>query len=489
VVIILFGISYIIYLSYNAAPHLALLHWLTFYLIFLKKELRPDMDALLNVGLGFYNVGLSMYNIIDVILIISMLVVFYNNKARRPLPPLSSGTKLLYYSFVAMAIVGLLHVGLVWLNIDILGNAGYDRLFIGIWPLLAGLVVFNFSRMFILSKKHVETIFLIGIVASLLLFIEFALVKYTNLMSEQFVYYSFNYRNSFRSFFQSGDLFVTLILAFGSAACLYYFITRKALIFLVMNGLFIVTGFYTYNRGSLLSILLMNTLVLGGVVLKNKNKILLGIMIGLLGISTFYMVQDYQVFETVEQEEAKDYSRGTEGFWGFGSLLTRTGASSRGLDVFWDNPFFGCGPGNMVAFMGTPKVPTHMDLGWLSSPALAEYYSIKSGERPTNAHNWYVGIMVEYGMVAILVLIFLGKTIYSNFRQFWKKFSLSGENRELSSLYLAQYCSFAFLAACALYYLFQAVPPIYGLLFLALRITLISGKEWLGAPVHLRHLG
>lgn len=480
--IILLGVFYVVYFGLIAAPQRAIYNWMIMLMLFPKKELRPDMESLLNIGLGFTNVGLSMYQILDIFIVLAIILSILTRKPSLRQERMPLNVRFFYRAYFIMAIIGLLHVVIAWYYIDILDSFGYDRMFIGLWPLLSGLIVFKASFYFINSEDHIKKIFTIPLASSTILLAEFLLAKYTSILPQSVVYYSLNYRGAFRSALQSGDLFVSLILITGAASSFFFYYTSRKKFYLVLAAAFAFVIMQTYNRGSFLGVLIMAAVVFTGMSRQNK-----WIVYGLSGTALILITapffsglfQEQGIFKTLSDIlNVGDVKK--EGYFDFSSTFDRMGATVRGLDVFLYAPVFGSGPGNITLFMSSPSVPGN--LGWIiSNPiSLGFYQLIVSGMHSTDPHNLYVRLTAEYGLAGMVVVLATFYVPFINFRAFKREYRENPHDK-VHGLYIARLCSSSIITAFGVYFMFQAGPLLFGMFFIMLRLTIFN-KNVLNQP-------
>ena len=147
----------------------------------------------------------------------------------------------------------------------------------------------------------------------------------------------------------------------------------------------------TYNRGSLLAVIVMSAIVLMIHYRLSIKKTLLAFAI-ILGITSFLI--DYNsllsiLFEKMDFWDAITwYAEAHEGgILSLESMSRRSEAQIRAIDVFLNYPIFGVGPGLALDFM--------------NSSSMASFLGEEGHTVAHNPHNLYISVLTEYGLFGI----------------------------------------------------------------------------------------
>ena len=474
-VLVCVGILYCIYFGLIASPHVSIYNWLLMFFFFPKKEIKPDTPSLLNVGLGFETVSISIYTILGVFLIGAIALAVLLRRKSFVYQKISPNVRRLVFFSYMMILIGLIAIFIIPQDTDIvatqqdftdiIATQQYGIMFLSLFPFIAAVILFKGAIYFINTREAVERIFFYALASSLLLVIEYLLSKFTTILPSEVVYYSLNYRGAFRSVLQSGDLLVSLILILGIASGLYFFLSRRKVMYGAFCILFILLILLTYNRGSVLAAMAMSAIVLMVHYRLSIKKTLLAfvIIIGLMSILIDYNSLLSILFEKIDFVDAVMYYAEAQekGILSLDSISIRTQAQIRAIDVFLNYPIFGVGPGLAQDFMGSKSVASFLGEGGLTV-----------GHNP---HNLYISVVTEYGLFGIGFVLSLGIVIFCLHRSITKGTKRSTD-RDQDSYRLIRLLSYAAIVGYLIYYWFQAGPLIYGLIFVLLRITLLDER-------------
>jgi O-antigen ligase len=474
-VLVCVGILYCVYFGLIAPPHISIYNWLLMFFFFPKKELKPDMPSLMNVGFGFETVSISMYTILDVFIIGTIAIaVLARRKSFVCQKMFPNIRRLVFFSYMII-LIGLIHILIIPADTDIvatqqdytniIATQQYGIMFLSLFPLIAAVILFKGAMYFINTREAVERIFFYALASSFLLVIEYILSRYTSILPQGVVYYALNYRGAFRSVLHSGDLLVSLILILGSASCLYFLLSRRKVIYGVLCILFILLILLTYNRGSVLAAMAMSAIVLMVHYRLTIKKTLLAFAI-ILSITSFLIDYNSLLSTLLEKIDFVDavmyYAEYREsGILSLDSMSSRAESQIRAIDVFLNYPIFGVGPGLAQDFMNSNSVAS-----FLGEEGLTVGH---------NPHNLYISVLTEYGLFGIGFVLSLGIVIICFYRSITKG-SKRNTYRNQDSYRLTRLLSYAAIVGYLIYYLFQAVPLIYGLIFLLLRLTLLDDR-------------
>lgn len=469
------GILYCVYFGLIASPHVSIYNWLLMFFFFPKKEIRPDIPSLLNVGLGFETVSISIYTILEVFLIGAIAVAVLLRRKSSVCQKISPNVRLLVFFTYMIILVGLINILIIPSDTDIvatqqdytniIATQQYGIMFLSLFPLIAAVILFKGAMNFINTREAVERIFFYALASSFLLVIEYIMQKYTTILPQVVVYYALNYRGAFRSVLHSGDLLVSLILILGSASCLYFLLSRRKVMYGVLCILFILLILLTYNRGSLVAAIAMCAIALIIHYRLSIKKTLLAFAI-ILGITSFLV--DYNsllsiLFEKIDFVDAVMYyaEAHESGILSLSSLSVRAEARIRAIDVFLNYPIFGVGPGLALDFM--------------NSNSMASFLGEEGHTVAHNPHNLYISVLTEYGLFGIGFVLSLGIVIVCLHRSITKGLKRSAD-RVQDSYGLTRLLSYAAIVGYLIYYWFQAFPLIYSLIFILLRLTLLGDR-------------
>lgn len=483
--IIIFGLFYVYYYGLVAPPEQAIYNWLFMLLVFPKQVLPSNyMGVLLDVGFGIKNVSVSFYEILDVFIVLAMIVAMLTNRYNRKRNIIPNNVRILYRVYLIMVFVGILSLIRNFSTNNIISDINYFRtifgrfpLYGGLWVILVGLVVFKASILFISTQKQVEKILMIMVLASVLLTIEFILCKYlgfTRFLPGPLGHYVFDLRGGFSSCVQSESLFVSQILILGVAASLYFFYKSRQSYYAILAIFFTYIILQTYQRAPFLAVGILSIILIYYNLKKISKIILYSLLIFVLivGLSIDSSITSNKFLNFLSTIlDTGNVKPG--GYFGAGSTKSRIGASLRAIDVFLYDPIFGSGPGNLIDSMESHKIPKVMGKYFNMEVSRDFYEHIAAGLSPTNSHNLYIEVFCEYGMIGILVVLMTFFVIISNYRLFKKEFYKSFNARSVSLLQIKAF-AYSVVIGFGVYYIFQAIPLLYGIFFLVLRFTFLN---------------
>lgn len=471
------GILYCVYFGLIASPHVSIYNWLLMFFFFPKKALRPNIPSLLNVGLGFETVSISIYTILDVFLIGAIAIAVLSRRKSFVCQKMFPNVRCLVFFSYMMILIGLINILIISPDTDIVAtqqdytniiitNQQYGIMFLSLFPFIVAVTLFKGAMYFINTREAVERIFYFALASSFLLVIEFILSRYTAILPQEVVYYSLNYRGAFRSVLQSGDILVSLILILGSASCLYFLLSRRKVIYGVFCILFILLILLTYNRSCLLAVIVMSAIVLMIYYRLSIKKALLIFTI-ILGIGSYLLDYSNLLSILLEKIDFLDavmwYAEAHEG--GILSLesvsTTRLEAQIRAIDVFLNYPIFGVGPGLALDFMNSTSVPS-----FLGEEGLTVAH---------DPHNLYISILVEYGLLGIGFILSI-VTVMVRIHRSITKGSARSTYRNQNLYRLTRLLSYGAIVGYLICYLFYTFPLIYGLIFILLRLALLGDR-------------
>lgn len=470
------GLLYIVYAAFRAAPENSLYFWLVMFLFFPKKEIPARMPSLFNVGFGFAEASGSLYYVLDIVLIFALVVCTIRRLRSDGIvdPPVK--TKCLWVSFLLVGSVGVLHVFLMGRHAFIPGLPAYGGYFMSFWPLVDGMIVFSACFVLLRHPKQFEKICMILLAASALLFIEYGLARFSHVLPEKVVFYSLNYRGAFRSTIASGDLFVGQLMIMGVAASLYFHIVKRAWIYLVLALLYSVVLVETFNRCSIFALLVMLAALIPRTPRFAKAS-LAGLLIAVILLpEAMSFINSFSASPAPASLSASK----VDGMLGTASTLDRIGAIVRGLDVFLLYPVLGVGPGQLVGFMSAPVIPSVIDSSALPLAAAWFYDQIATGAHPTGPHNLLVRFMGEYGITGFAAGLFAVYWLASSY------LALLMQNRHARAsepTVITVSISHAALLGYGTYFMFQAEPMIFGLLFLLVRTASMDSSTTSPHPI------
>ena len=418
------------------------------------------------------DIAISFYQIMDLFFVAPLIITVLFRTGigfRRVVSPAIS---LFYLLFLLMVVVGFFHIFQSPSDRGIVGDISYERIFLASWPEIVGIIIFPASLILLKSITSVESIYKIGILAGSLLFFEY-FVGLMGLLPDDVIYYSLNYRGGFRSVSQSGDLFVGLILIFSTASALYYFLTRRHIGYLALVVMFSYLNLATLNRASMIGLIIMALWLFwfSG----HGPRVRIVMYGGLLAIAWLLYAELTEIgFTSVGNlfDIGQIYRTSGTDYFDLSSGVDRLGAMIRGFDVFLYTPVIGAGPGNVIDYMSSSIVPRYIGPEGYGEGSFEFYWLIWTNQHPTNTHNIVTNLLAEYGIVVVF-LAFAGvaaaRSVWSSFRK-----TIATSNYPES---VARLTSFAALIGYGAYFGFQAWPEIYGMLFLLLRISMLSSEQ------------
>ncbi|MFQ5667846.1 MAG: O-antigen ligase family protein [Candidatus Binatia bacterium] len=461
------GLAYVVYFGVHAKPFHAVAAWLAMFALFPKKEINVEMETLLNVGFHATAIPFSLYDVLDIFFVGALLVALVAHPRKRVYA--SRPARFLAVAFVLLILMGTVHVVLTprYPEVTEAATEAHVRSLLALWPLVEGVVVFAAARRFVRDPRQTEFLFRILIAGALLLLAEFILAK-LELLPTSVMRYSFNYRDAFRSSLQRGDLFATLILLAGGAGSLFLFLAGRGRRYAALVVLFSWLVLETFNRASFYAYAVMVVVVLWRSSAWSRLRLAVGGAVAAVVLLVYSRMQ--RVAVTALLSSVLDVGRVRAnrdwGFFDLGSTMERLGAIIRALDVVRYRPMVGAGPGNLVAFMSSPQVSPTMNSS-VSNPASAQlYWEISTNIHPTNPHNLTVQLLGEYGIVALLA------AAATTWLLIWGWHRMAGFRSTLRrDVYLVRLIAYAVLLGYAFFYVFQATPMVFGVMFLFVRLA------------------
>ncbi len=276
------------------------------------------------------------------------------------------------------------------------------------------------------------------------------------LLPDSVTYYIFNYRNSFRSIFVSSDLRVSLMAIMGAFSALYFYKKSEKKFFVFLFFLFTFVVIETYNRSSFFPYCLVVTAM---ALVSRHWKFPIAYYVVYFAILFPLSKELSTVYsEQLGRRVNFNYER-VDGYLGTSSIEHRIGATTRGIDLLLTHPVLGVGPGRSMTKMSDSSIPKI--LGGKFQYGSYYYNEIINGKVRTNAHNFYVHLISEYGLsiVIFFATVILGflKKVKLNFSQLRE--GVVNENFALICIV------FTFLG----FYAFQALPNILPTIILLVR--------------------
>jgi hypothetical protein len=468
-----YGVAYFLYYGIVAAPRQAFFNWIFFFFLFPKKAVRGEYDVLLSRMLGHRD--FSFYEMSEILIVGTLVFVLLVRpiKEHKRLPPWKPFNGLFWFSYMAVT-VGLLNLALC---ISGFKPALYDGLVMwrSLWPLIVGIVIWTASGRFIRRQGEIKIIMLTGVLAAFGLALEFLVSKYTRLLPATVLYFEFdpqlgNFRSAWQSTGGESGLLVGQLMIIGIGCTYGWLFFRRPAITMACVGLFLWVLLYTYNRGSLAAGF-GACIIIGWLAARRWRLVVIAFVACAAALFAIDWNGKYWLIQRLGVAEVKT---GDSTFFGTRSVFERLGAQMRGVEVFLHEPILGAGPGHLWAQMGSPSVPQIFDIQKANESSQGMYSAVSNPEYKTNTHNLAVDFMAEYGIVGLCVeMLFLTALIRVGFGIACARFS----NERLDGFPMAKaHCIGAYgaLAGICIYFSTQAVPLLYGLMALMLRVALVS---------------
>jgi hypothetical protein len=468
-----YGVAYFLYYGLVAAPRQAFFNWIYFFFLFPKKAVRGEFDVLLSRMLGHRD--FSFYEISEILIVGTLVFVLLIRpiKEHKCLPPWKPFGGLFWFSCMAVA------VGLINLTLCISGFKPelYDGLVMwrALWPLIVGIVIWTGSSRFVRRRKDVAIIMFVGFLAAGGLAVEFVISKYTSLLPTGVLYYEFdpqlgNFRSAWQSTGAESGLLVGQLMITGIGCTYGWLFFRRPAFTMACLGLFLGVLLYTYNRGSLAAGL-GACITMAWLAARRWRLAVIALVACCAALFAVDWNGKYWLIQRLGVAEVKT---GDSTFFGTRSLFERLGAQMRGVEVFVHEPIVGAGPGHLWTQMSSPSVPQIFDIQKASESSQVMYSVVTNPESKSNTHNLAIDVMAEYGVVGLCVgVLFLLALIRVGVLMTHVRFS----NERLNGFPVAKaHCIGACgaLVGICIYFSTQAVPLLYGLMALILRVVLVS---------------
>ncbi len=483
------ALCYFLYYTTTAPPKCAFFNWVYLAFLFPKKAVPEQDGHLLSSMIGRGRI--SVYEILETVVILTLVVVLLRTARQsgrliRPKGKLYSG---IFVCWSMLIFVGIVNFAIVALNG---GPPGIDllQMWRAFWPLLLAGVVWKASARFLESEADVDRIMRVAFVAAIGLMCEFALSSYGNILPGSVIYYEFGpgFRSAWQSTGEESGLLVGLLLIAGIGAAYARWSRRNTSVMMALIILCLFVSSQTYNRAGTCGALaaLLATVWLGEKSLRLPMAVVvaLGVAFGASDLGLKYQIQ-----KALKLEEAKG---GENSYFETYSLLQRLGNAARGVEVFLAKPLFGAGPGNLPVFIPDPAIEESVPVEKLGQEAAGLYDVIRQGQWPTNSHNLLVDLAAEYGLAGLIAaLVALGVVCKAGFAL---NKALKGMGRVVGPGMRCSIGAYGVVVGMCVYYCFQAVPLVYGLFAVMLRIAVYGGAlvptvEQTGkALLHSRHL-
>lgn len=465
VAILSWGAFFVLWAWRNLSYFQTFYTWLIFLLFFPKKELVGQSTLnLFNLGFGLLEDAGSIHLILEFFFITALL--FNLVKERKNILNFENRAfKYIFYSLCTAGLIGLMHILVVGHRVDknpFISLFELDQIFLAIFALL-------FAPL-IQTKKQVKTILIPFVIMGTLLALEYFLGRF-RISPLSVRYYSFNYRNAFRSIFMANDLMMGLMSFAAIGSAFYFYLNTKKNRYLIMFIAFHLLVLETFNRAHSFPLYIAIFLAC---LISRKIKFIAGyiiIVIGLnlisLKLSTIQPPKDMGRDSLSEYEWVANYSGYSKpvhygydrpgGYLSKTSSLERFGAFYRAFDLIVTNPLMGIGPGNSKKAMMSDRFKSYFDLSSLPYSSQEFYQKIKNGEHPSNSHNLYIHLVAEYGIIILLALLAIGYLIFRKTAQMVIR-GVSANNENLSFLFVTY--------AMAGYFCFQVKPLLLALFIL-----------------------
>lgn len=443
--------------------------WAFFYFFFPKKPLVSGLGSVLEILLNFsgeisLNVHFSFYDIINSIILISILNKSFKNKFE------NETSRKLIKIFASLILIGLIkNIFYALFLIEKLGP-NYLEQYHYLLQLFSGLV---FSSIIYLSLKNTQQInylFSLAIISSLITAFEYYLAI-AGVFPDVLKYFILDYRGGVRSIIHSGSLMTGHIFFIGFLGLL----RKRSFYSLLLILLLIPPAFFTYERSVILLFVIATVIFFINTFYVSREKffkfsLLSAILIFL--ISPFILKSYKVIFEDfdsfINESQYADSRIKSEGYFSFQSSDDRFSMLLRALDVFYQYPVLGCGPGNIRLMMGFQEVEPRANIFIMNQNTIQGYFDNIDGYHVSNAHNIYINFLAELGIVGIFILFQLIKIIFKES----KKYGLLSNKNIIG---ISGIISFMF------YGLFQITPlsfPIILFLFRTIEIESTSDYEF-----------
>ncbi len=461
------AVPYIVYYGLLAPPIVSIYTWWSFFLLFPKKGPPPEADSLFSIGFGIVPSAGSMYSLLEVVCLVTVAVAaaraqFSRLRLIRSRPEM----RVVWAVLCAVCMLGIAHLMAEGFRAPDARSNDHVSMMLALWPIAAAMLVVPALK-FVTDAKQVAILFRLVVVSGLFVVLEAALAL-IGWLPEPIVYYSLNYRGAFRSFLQSGDLFVGQLLILGVASAAYFAITTHKAGYVLAVGLFVALVFATYDRACVAGVLV--TTVVIAACANRRTRAAVGVLTLfaalLLAVDRFALDGS---LTGVLDDALNVPSMGKSSYFDASSSIARIGTSARGLDVFLSSPFMGAGPGNVSIAMGDPSLRGPLSETNLPEIARDVYWEIMTGVHQTDPHNLFVSMAAEYGFMGILLAVTIIAVVTRNTLRLMALGNAG--NRPQIAGRIASLVAMAALGGYGTYFMFQAQPPIFAVCCVLLHIA------------------
>lgn len=468
----LIGLLYIIFLGFlQKDPNRAIFLFVTATLFF------PQGKSYNSILFSYEIWNITPFLFVQVITVIPILLQIVRMKNLPALPTMSRS--ILYLLVLSILFYILFDVG--YLFMKLLDKQEFKGdIFAGYIELFSAIVFFYGCLVFIKTKKQLNILLYLMLIASIEMgleaylygILELRLPRYENVINNEF-------ENKFISLIYGDYAKLVYIQYAGIVIALYFFLIHKRIYFILLLPLQILPLLLTYQRTPMIAVSIILVFIY---FVYNKNLIGKLILVGFIGIIVSFF-QDIIVF--IASSGLIDVGQFKVNYFvidqALGSGIDRVGLAFRGIEIFVSNFPFGIGANyaRFTDFMISRDIPSYFKTFLEQNiPAAKVYYQdITLNGIRTDTHNFLIFYLVQFGLLGLIIE---AKFIHICYTTVAKILFNRRKNFNVYSEYRLSFFALAFMAASFFSFFFQSAVPysiIFFFIFIMIYDTQVDVKE------------
>ncbi|MFZ2784348.1 MAG: O-antigen ligase family protein [Sediminibacterium sp.] len=467
VVVFLFGILYILYFGFLQNDPNKVIFLFTIATLFF-----PQGKSYNSILFSYEVWNITPFLFVQIITAIPILLQIIRKTDLAALPTKSRTIlNLLVFSLFLYMLLDI-----AYLCISLLAKQEFlGVIFAGYIELFSSVIFFYGCLVFIRTKKQLNILLYLMLIASIEMgveaylygILELHLPRYENVINNEF-------ENKFISLIYGDYAKLVYIQYAGIAIALYFYLIKKNIYYLLLLPLQILPLLLTYQRTPMIAVTIIFVLIY---LIFNRKIIGKILLCGIVSLCVFFF-QDIIIF--IAAQGLIDLGQFKVNYFvidqALGSGIDRVGLAFRGIEIFISNFPFGIGTNytRFTDFMISKDVPSYFKtfLEQNIPDAKVYYQDITLNGIRTDTHNFLIFFLVQFGLLGLIIEAKFVHICYNTISRI-KSSILKGTKRY--SRYRLSIIALTFMAASFFSFFFQSAMP-YTILFLFTFIMIFDNQ-------------